>query len=357
MSSAMLCGRGSTLGIVVADCKDTKRSFIEQLVADARSCCVWEQYEVFLYTKCSGTSSLGERNMTQQWRSRHHLQHTTLPNIGFEAHTYLRHIVNHYDRLHSRTIFVQGNSWEHAPHLKRSEAPCALQRRMQQQHFVSYTSELVGHGLNSSTSSCGDGSQYWQEDGSARSWCRIDALNRFLQALATSQDPDGGVGGTSSWHHGGGASTTLWPLPLCFHATQSAIFSVSSERIRRWPKWFFEQALRSLTPRYLYAEPPQGERATPALAMSALKRYERLCEGSLGGKKSALAWEASWHVLFGADPCLCKRADVAPHAVAVKYGARAMREADDAWLGHCSAGLQRLRVFGEAVYEKLANPN
>ena len=90
----------------------------------------------------------------------------------------------------------------------------ALQRRMQQQHFVSYTSELVGHGLNSSTSSCGDGSQYWQEDGSARSWCRIDALNRFLEALATSQDPDGGVGGTSSWHHGGGASTTLWPLPL-----------------------------------------------------------------------------------------------------------------------------------------------
>ena len=34
-----------------------------------------------------------------------------------------------------------------------------------------------------------------------------------------------------------------------------------------------------------------------------------------------------------------------------------MREADDAWLGHCSAGLQRLRVFGEAVYEELANPN
>ena len=73
--------------------------------------------------------------------------------------------------------------------------------------------------------------------------------------------------------------------------------------------------------------------------MSALKRYERLCEGSLGGKKSALAWEASWHVLFGADPCLCKRADVAPHAVAVKYGARTMREADDAWLGHCSAAI------------------
>ena len=58
MSSAMLCGRGSTLGIVVADCKDARRSFIEQLVADARSCCVWEQYEVFLYTKCSREASL-----------------------------------------------------------------------------------------------------------------------------------------------------------------------------------------------------------------------------------------------------------------------------------------------------------
>jgi len=33
---------------------------------------------------------------------------TQLPNVGREAHTYLHHIVTHYDRLASTTIFFQG---------------------------------------------------------------------------------------------------------------------------------------------------------------------------------------------------------------------------------------------------------
>ena len=37
-----------------------------------------------------------------------------LPNIGREAHTYLHHIVNHYDELAELTIFAQGKPFDHA---------------------------------------------------------------------------------------------------------------------------------------------------------------------------------------------------------------------------------------------------
>lgn len=40
-----------------------------------------------------------------------------LPNIGREAHTYLHHILENYDRLAELTVFLQGNPFEHAPDL------------------------------------------------------------------------------------------------------------------------------------------------------------------------------------------------------------------------------------------------
>ena len=39
--------------------------------------------------------------------------YTTLPNIGREGHTYLHHIVQHYDTLPSVTIFLQGRIDDH----------------------------------------------------------------------------------------------------------------------------------------------------------------------------------------------------------------------------------------------------
>ena len=39
-----------------------------------------------------------------------------LPNIGREAHTYLYHIVNHWDDLADRTVFCQGRPHDHAEH-------------------------------------------------------------------------------------------------------------------------------------------------------------------------------------------------------------------------------------------------
>jgi hypothetical protein len=41
----------------------------------------------------------------------------TLPNVGREAHTYLHHIVTHYDDLDDHTIFLQGHPFDHCPDL------------------------------------------------------------------------------------------------------------------------------------------------------------------------------------------------------------------------------------------------
>jgi len=42
-----------------------------------------------------------------------------LPNVGREAHTYLHHIVHHYDTLADRNIFCQGRPFDHVPEFHR----------------------------------------------------------------------------------------------------------------------------------------------------------------------------------------------------------------------------------------------
>jgi hypothetical protein len=42
-----------------------------------------------------------------------------LPNVGREAHTYLHHLVEQYDRLAPVTVFCQGHPFDHAPDLHR----------------------------------------------------------------------------------------------------------------------------------------------------------------------------------------------------------------------------------------------
>ncbi len=42
---------------------------------------------------------------------------TPLPNVGREAHAYLHHLAEHYDRLADLTVFVQGHPFDHVPDL------------------------------------------------------------------------------------------------------------------------------------------------------------------------------------------------------------------------------------------------
>ena len=41
----------------------------------------------------------------------------TLPNVGREGHTYYTHLVENYDNLPDYTIFLQGNPFDHSPHI------------------------------------------------------------------------------------------------------------------------------------------------------------------------------------------------------------------------------------------------
>ncbi len=42
-----------------------------------------------------------------------------LPNVGREAHSYLHHIVTHYDELADVTVFCQGRPFDHEPRMQR----------------------------------------------------------------------------------------------------------------------------------------------------------------------------------------------------------------------------------------------
>jgi Protein of unknown function (DUF3431) len=43
----------------------------------------------------------------------------SLENVGYEAHSYLHHIVERYDDLATTTVFVQGHPFDHVPRLHR----------------------------------------------------------------------------------------------------------------------------------------------------------------------------------------------------------------------------------------------
>lgn len=45
------------------------------------------------------------------------IQIINLPNIGREGHTYLYHIIYNYTKLSKRTTFLQGDPFDHSPHL------------------------------------------------------------------------------------------------------------------------------------------------------------------------------------------------------------------------------------------------
>ena len=44
----------------------------------------------------------------------------SLPNIGYEAHSYLTYIVSHYHQLPKLMVFCQGDPFSHCPVLRRA---------------------------------------------------------------------------------------------------------------------------------------------------------------------------------------------------------------------------------------------
>lgn len=46
-------------------------------------------------------------------------EYVPLPNVGREAHTYLNHILEHYDELAEVTLFCQGRPFDHVPDFQK----------------------------------------------------------------------------------------------------------------------------------------------------------------------------------------------------------------------------------------------
>ncbi|GAB4014794.1 DUF3431 domain-containing protein [Spirosoma koreense] len=59
-----------------------------------------------------------------------------LPNIGREAHTYLHHLVSHYDSLADWTIFCQGKPFDHAYDFKKTLREFAAGHFPENQKFI-----------------------------------------------------------------------------------------------------------------------------------------------------------------------------------------------------------------------------
>ena len=61
-------------------------------------------FEIYIYNK-GNPATLNTHNVPC------HINH--LPNIGRESHTYLYHIIEHYDCLPDKIVFTQGHPFDH----------------------------------------------------------------------------------------------------------------------------------------------------------------------------------------------------------------------------------------------------
>ncbi len=133
-----------------------------------------------------------------------------LDNVGYEAHTYLHHIVSRYDSLANVTVFVQGRPFDHVPDLHRrlrrlgsGEEPVDKFRWL---GFVVDFDDKLGKRLFQSWSKNKDG--------------RLLDLGAFCQAL---------------WND--------IPAPERFVFYPGAQFIVTAKQIRKQPLSFYERAL------------------------------------------------------------------------------------------------------------------
>lgn len=132
-----------------------------------------------------------------------------LPNFGREAHSYLKHLVESYDRLSPVTVFCQGHPFDHAPDFHERLRALAEQKER--------TNPFLWYGFMEETD---------------------DAQGRRL-FVPWSKNPDRRELSTGSIYQKlfGGIS------PQYFHFRGGAQFAVSREAVRLHPREFYRTAL------------------------------------------------------------------------------------------------------------------
>lgn len=167
-----------------------------------------------------------------------------LENVGRESHTYLYHIINNYDNLAETTIFCQGNPFDHCPKILQivnfnTLAKMNVAAKKIDKRDWPYTDDFcaIGH--------------LWKYDVKYhmvnKPWdyqCKIPYCVIALETFFPHYKPI-----------------------YTFNSVWGAIFAVSKDRIRKWPKekyqilldyhsqfWSFPWAMESVWP-HIFHEP------------------------------------------------------------------------------------------------------
>lgn len=152
-----------------------------------------------------------------------------LPNIGREAHTYLHHLVNHYDSLADVTLFVQGDAYNSdgrtPPHTTLSVAD--MKRRAIEssaEGFTSFTPVVMEF-------KDWDGLP-WETDPKFKWWLHKNGKTMLRAKMTPAEFWSEYIGG---------------PHPSSIYFASGAFFAVTADTIRARPKVFYEKLLAIFT--------------------------------------------------------------------------------------------------------------
>lgn len=163
-----------------------------------------------------------------------------LPNVGRESHTYLHHIVDHYDTLADVTVFVQGDVMDHVPEAYRWRHPAEWLR------------DLAAQALERGVS--GNAAPHLHYG----SMCARREL-RMATIWPTLKDSGRTLGGWLDW--------ALEPLPDAERAARrvpegeaiawyaGACFAARRDHLRQHPRAFWERLLAQVSD---HADPEAG---------------------------------------------------------------------------------------------------
>jgi len=141
---------------------------------------------------------------------------TALPNQGREAHTYLHHLVEHYDALSVVTVFCQGRPFDHAFDFHRILARLAREGLADPPGF-----EWIGHIIDTDDAAGSLLYQKWSKNPEGRP---LDLAGTWADVFGT-------------------------PCPERFTFACGAQFAATRARLRSRPRAFYERALEAGTAR------------------------------------------------------------------------------------------------------------
>ena len=139
-----------------------------------------------------------------------HAGATPLPNVGREAHTYLTHIVRHYDSLSEWTVFCQGKPFDHAYDFKKRLKAWA------EEGDIIPDFEWLGHIIDTDDANGERLFKQWSKNENQRG---LDLIG-FHQALFETESPDS------------------------YTFALGAQFIISRELLQKKPLVFYQHALR-----------------------------------------------------------------------------------------------------------------